>query len=318
MIRAVPYSPEKRTEWCDHNRNARNGLFLFDRGFMDYHSERFSDASLMIYDEDQLVAIFPANVRSGTVYSHQGLTFGGLVFASGVGAELSLSIFGEVLRFFQSTGCSRLVYKPIPWIYPSAPSQEDLYALFRHGATLVRRDVTTTIDYRAPGGFSSRRRRGIRKSQRAGLTVSQTHRWADYWEMLTRLLQERHGAKPTHSLDEITLLAARFPDNIKLFTAQGAGPPEGEVVAGVVIFESRFVAHAQYIAAAPAGREVGALDAVFEHVIMRFQHEKRYFDFGISNEEDGRVLNCGLVKQKEEFGGTSVVHELYALPLQAS
>lgn len=79
-----------------------------------------------------------------------------------------------------------------------------------------------------------------------------------------------------------------------------------------MIFLSEQVAHAQYISASEKGQGLGALDMLFAQVIDEYSH-LRWFDFGISNEQDGRYLNAGLVEYKESFGGRSVVHDQYTL-----
>ena len=37
------YSSERSAEWNEFVKNSKNGTFLFDRNYMDYHSERFTD-----------------------------------------------------------------------------------------------------------------------------------------------------------------------------------------------------------------------------------------------------------------------------------
>ncbi len=131
----------------------------------------------------------------------------------------------------------------------------------------------------------------------------------DFWDILQEVLQSRHGVAPVHSMAEITMLADRFPDHIKLFTAEH----NGTTIAGVVIFETSQVAHAQYISSNDIGRESGALDLLFNWLIEHYQSAKDYFDFGISTEESGRRLNVGLSTQKEEFGGGAVAQDTYVI-----
>ncbi|KQS73943.1 hypothetical protein ASG32_28285 [Methylobacterium sp. Leaf361] len=304
------FTQDQTSAWNAHNGTALNGHFLFDRGFMDYHADRFTDASLLIIRDDTLVATLPANVDGDTIHSHQGLTFGGLLTGR-LSTDATLTLFEDCLNHYRQAGARKLIYKPVPSIYHRRPAEADLYCLFRVGAQLVRRDVTTTIDYRLPGELSSRRRRGVGKAQKAGLTVRTDSRWPEFWDILAQTLRERHGVAPVHTLPEIEMLAGRFPDNIKLFTAEQAG----ETVGGVVIFETADVAHAQYIASNRQGRDAGALDLLFSTLIQIYQPTKRYFDFGISTEEGGRVLNQGLLTQKEEFGGSAVMHDTYAIAL---
>lgn len=304
------FTPDQSSAWNAHNRTAFNGHFLFDRGFMDYHADRFTDASLMIIRDDTLVATLPANIDGDTIYSHQGLTFGGFL-ASRLSTDVTLLLFEDCLNYYKEIGARKLVYKPVPSIYHSRPAEADLYCLFRFGAQLVRRDVTTTIDYRMPGELSSRRRRGVGKAQKAGLSIRSDSEWSAFWDILALTLQERHGVAPVHTLPEIEMLASRFPENIKLFTVEQGGA----TVAGVVIFETEEVAHAQYIASSRQGRDMGALDLLFSSIIKNYQVSKRYFDFGISTEEGGRILNQGLLIQKEEFGGSAVMQDTYAIAL---
>lgn len=304
------YTPDQAEAWNALNRQARNGHFIFDRGFMDYHADRFEDASLMVFENGGVIALLPLNRVESEAWSHQGLTFGGLV-SGNLGATQTLALLDACADRLRADGFSQLIYKALPSIYARWPAQEDLYWLFRRDAALYRRDVSVAIDYRARGHVSSRRRRGAQKAAKAGVVFDRSQDWPGFWRLLEGVLAVRHGAAPVHTLGEIQLLAARHPDEIALFTAAAGG----ELLAGVVMFRSRHVAHAQYIAVGEAGREVSALDGLFENLIDLHAADWRYFDFGISNTDQGRTLNEGLIRQKEEFGGGAVVHDFYRVAL---
>ena len=66
-------------EWNQFVKNSKQGTFLLDRSYMDYHSDRFTDHSLLVYRQGKLYALLPANERDHTLYSHQGLTYAGLL-----------------------------------------------------------------------------------------------------------------------------------------------------------------------------------------------------------------------------------------------
>ena len=304
------YSADMADAWNAFNRRARNGHFMFDRGFMDYHADRFTDASLVAMEEGAPIALLPLNRKGEDAWSHQGLTFGGLIIDD-LGAAQVMTVLDACAEHLRAEGVMQLTYKALPSIYPRAPAQEDLYWLFRRDASLARRDVSVAIDYRARGPLSSRRARGVKKADKAGLSFGRSEDWTGFWALLEGVLAGRHGAAPVHSLDEIQLLANRFPEEIALYTAFVGS----EVMAGVVMFRSAQVAHAQYIAVGDAGRDAGALDGLFEHLIGAHAATHRYFDFGISNTDQGRVLNEGLIRQKEEFGGGAVVHDFYRVML---
>jgi hypothetical protein len=305
-----PYDASRAQAWNAFNAGGRNGHLLFDRGFMDYHADRFADASLMAFEGETLVGLLPANVSGDTVWSHQGLTFGGLVVNDVRAVEVT-AILDACAAAWAGQGARKLVYKALPAIYHRRPAQEDLSWLYRRGARLARRDLSTAIDLTAPGPVSSRRARGARKAAGAGVTFGRSDRWGDYWALLETVLAARHGAAATHSLAEIKLLAVRFPEAITLHIAER----EGEVLAGVVMFRSGPVAHAQYIATGDEGRTLGALDGLFLHLIEGERGIRRWFDFGHSTTDQGHTLNEGLVRQKEEFGGGGVVHDVYELDL---
>jgi lipid II:glycine glycyltransferase (peptidoglycan interpeptide bridge formation enzyme) len=143
--------------------------------------------------------------------------------------------------------------------------------------------------------------------------VEQSADYAAFMAIEEDLLHTRHNARPTHSAAELALLASRFPDSIKLFAARR----ESEMLAGVVIYETARVAHTQYIGASEEGRKLGALDLIFQYLINDRYAAKEYFDFGISNEDDGRYLNLGLIQNKESYGARATVFDWYSLDLSA-
>ena len=304
------YEPGLAEAWDRFNRGARNGHFMFDRAYMDYHADRFRDGSVMLFEGEALIGLLPANLTDDLVWSHQGLTFGGLVVERAGTAQV-LAMLDACAAWFKCRGAGQLVYKALPWIYHRAPAQEDLYWLFRRQAQLVRRDVTAAIDYRSPGPQSGRRRRGVAKARAAGVTFEKSEDFAPYWALLKEVLGARHGASPVHSLAEIERLAAAFPNEIALHVAK----LEGRLLAGVVMYSTPQVAHAQYIASGEEGRALGALDGLFQHLVETHVASCRYFDFGISNTDQGQVLNEGLIRQKEEFGASAAVHDFYKVEL---
>jgi len=301
-------------KWDDFVRSSKNGNFLFQRGYMDYHADRFPDASLVVTDDDdRWLAILPATRRDRLLTSHGGLTYGGFVTDSRMTVPTMLRIFDATAAHLLEAGIEQVQYKVIPHIYHRLPAQEDLYALFRVNATLSRRDVAAALEPARPGPVQERRKRGLRKARRAGVEIRNGgDQIAAYWSILEQTLTQKHGVKPVHRLDEFVLLASRFPEQIVLHAAfLGA-----EMVAGVVVYLSESVAHAQYIAASEAGRELGALDLLFQTLINETYAGVRYFDFGISTEQGGRFLNSGLIEQKEGFGARAVTYDHYTWSLE--
>lgn len=316
MMKVLRYEPALQVRWDDFVRTSKNGTFLFERAFMDYHADRFVDASRIVTDgAGAWVALLPAS-QSGSdeIASHGGLTYGGFVTDARMGTPRMLEVFSAVGDALRAEGIRRVHYKTVPSIYHRLPAEEDRYALFRTGAALTRRDVLSVLDPRDPPAWQERRTRGAKKARKAGVRARRSDDWEAYWSVLEETLGAQHGAKPVHTVEEISLLAKRFPDKISLHGAYA-----GEVlVAGVVMFDTGRVAHAQYIAAGLEARNNGALDLLFEHLLREAFCTSPVFDFGISNEQQGRVLNTGLVEQKEGFGGRAVAHDYYRWDLDAA
>ena len=288
--------------WNDFIASSRNGVFLFNRHYMDYHADRFTDASLMFYKNDDLIAVLPANANDKILNSHGGLTFGGLVVSNKFSAADAIAAFEALREHLYQNGFETLVYKPIPHIYHQIPAEEDLYALFKLGAKAVRMDVSTTIKQSNRLALAKGRKHSIAKAKKANVQIEKSTRYDVFWEMLTNNLAQRHEAKPTHSLEEIELLASRFKE-IELYLAY----IDGKAVAGVLMYVYGQVAHTQYIALNDHARETGALDFLLENLISVEYANKPYFNFGISTYNNGQSFNEGLSAQKEMFGGRTTI-----------
>jgi hypothetical protein len=306
-----PYDDALRANWDAFVQSSKNGTFLFARDYMEYHRDRFRDCSLLVFSDAQLVALFPASRSGGDVHSHQGLTYGGVLSCDRMTTPLMLDVLAAIIAHLRAADCRNLFYKTIPTIYHRVPAEEDRYALFLANAALYRRDVLSVVQVPPAITPQTRRRRGAVKATRLGVAVAQSDDWAGYWAVLSEHLEQRFGVPPVHSLVEIDGLHRRFPDNIRLHVAS----LDQEILAGAVVFESARVAHVQYIASSERGRDLGALDKLFLHLLEETYAAKAFFDFGSSNEREGRVLNRGLIEQKEGFGARAVAHDFYRLEL---
>ena len=304
------YDPSQKSLWDSFVKDSKNATFLFYRDFMEYHSDRFTDHSLLIYKNEKLVAVLPANISNSELHSHQGLSYGGLVLGKKSTFEETFQVFKSLLIFLNEMGIEVLKLKLLPKIYHQLPSDEIDYLLFLVKASLTRRDITSCNFYEKPLKItSSNRLRGIKKGVKNELKVSEEINFKSFWkEVLEPNLRQVHNQKPVNSLEAIELLQSHFPYNIKQFNVFR----NDEIVAGATIFETDTVAHAQYISANEIGRKKGGLDFLFNYLLQHFSH-KKYFDFGISNEAQGMKVNKGLLHWKESFGGRSIVHDFYEI-----
>jgi hypothetical protein len=310
-IDLVKYTPEYETLWDNFVSASKNGVFLFYRDYMEYHSDRFHDHSLMFFKNGKLVGLMPGNANKGILNSHEGLTFGGIISDDDMKTSMMMEIFEKLISHCKGEHFTHLMYKTIPYIYHQLPAEEDLYCLFRHKAKLIGRCVNSSVQMPLNMKYTKERIRTIKKAKSNNIVVKQSFDFETFMNIQERILLERHGAKPVHSLDEISRLAERFPNNIKLF----ASFKDDLMIAGSIIFESTNVAHAQYAADSDQGWSMGALDLVFDYLIADYYKDKKYFDFGGSTEKLGQILNGGLVRHKEGFGARAVTQDFYRVTI---
>jgi hypothetical protein len=302
------YQENDYHDWNAFISHAKNSTFLFHRDFMDYHKDRFEDYSLMVYKNEKVVAVLPANRVEDKVYSHQGLTYGGLIYGEKLKLASVILVFKAVLFYLNENKISKIQIKTLPAIYHNKPAEELNYALFLADAQLIRRDALAVIDLSKPFQFSKIRKRGIQKGISNGLIIKEENNFEPFWnQVLIPNLESKHNAEPVHNLAEIQFLKSHFDKNIRQFNVYF----NEQIVAGTTVFESDNVAHCQYISKYEKAEKLGSLDFLCNHLLYNVFVDKRYFDFGISNENQGKILNKGLSYWKESFGASTVVHDFH-------
>lgn len=307
-----PYRSQWHEDWDDFVRWSKNGTFLLCRDFMEYHSDRFNDASLIILGKNKRIkALLPGNISGSTFYSHQGLTYGGIIMSDDMTAEETLEIFELIKDYLSNLGIVDIIYKPIPHIYHRQPAEEDLYALFRNDAQLISRQISTAIFLPDPLPLTLKRRQKLNKACHLELECKETADVAEFMAMVEDNLQKRHSVHSVHSPEEMQRLRYKFPDNIKLLIALD----HDRLVAGALSFVTDTVVHTQYLCANDEGRKLSALDFVIDKMKTQYKSDHRWLDLGTSNLDGGRYLNEGLIAQKEGFGGRAIVYDSYRLSI---
>jgi len=308
--RVEKYTKENRLAWDTFISGAKNATFLFARDFMEYHSDRFTDYSLLVYKDDLLYAVLPANIVGDKLYSHKGLTYGSLVLSKSAKLLYTFEAFKVLLAFLNAKAISTLELRNIPTFYNTMPSDELSYFLFKANATLIKRDALMVIDTSTKIKFQKNRREGINKAKRNGLTIAVDDNFEGFWnQILIPNLQKKHGVAPVHSLEEIQLLAAKFPDHIKQVNVY----KDNVIVAGTTLFLTKTTIHPQYVSGNSDKNAFGSLDLAYDYIINHFDSSKRYFDFNISSEENGTALNSGLIFWKESCGARTYVADNYLI-----
>ena len=312
-----PFHDSDAPGWDALVARSLNGTFMHARRYVDYHGDRFIDASLVVVDQrDELVGVLPAARDphlASRVVSHPGLSYGGLVHAGALRGEPTVQVLTATAEHYRAVGFEVLRYKAIPTIYHRNPVADDVYALFRLDARRYRCDLAVTVDLAAGAPIRRNRRRNLEAALQAGLTVQSGTSWLPaFWDLLTANLMRKFNVVPAHSLAEMQDLCSRFPDRITCDVVLDGG----EVLAGLVNYHTERTLHCQYSAASARGFTLNALDLGFAHAIDEARSRgNRFFDFGVCNEDDGRVLNDSLYDFKLSFGGGSTPQEFFDVTL---
>ncbi|MEZ4853412.1 FemAB family protein [Flavobacterium sp.] len=311
------YNEKYYTIWNEFVGKAKNATFLFHRNFMDYHNDRFQDYSLLIFDEkENLKAILPANRVENTVYSHQGLTYGGLVLAPKTKTNDTFKLLDTVLHFFKNNAIEKLQIKKFPVFYSPFGNCEFDYYCFKNKANLIKREMNLVFPLGYNELLSKSKLKHFAKTSKLALEIKESTRFNAFWNMvLLPRLAEKHQTKPVHTLEEITLLAQKFPNNIKQFDVYF----ENTIVAGITLFIDKYAVKSQYGATTALGEKIRALDFLYFSLYEKFVTTNiLYFDMGtvtdFSFEQD---YNAGLLQQKEELGGVVYNQDCYEFDLNS-
>ncbi|WP_370391777.1 GNAT family N-acetyltransferase [uncultured Winogradskyella sp.] len=270
---------------------------------MEYHKDRFQDYSLMVYQKSKLIALFPANRESDKLYSHQGLTYGGLVYKTFLKSSDAIFIWKAILKFLNENNITCLYIKELPYVYLKNMTNNPMpYILFKLKAQNKRMDMHSVVDIKQYK-LSNSRKEGLKRGEKAGLEVSESASFDSFWNsILIPNLREKHGVKPVHTLDEINLLKSKFPKQIRQFNVFDGD----DIIAGTTIFEMDNIVHCQYISGVGNTNASGSLDFLHVNLITKKFQNKRFFSFGTSNINEGQNVNAGLQFWKEGFGARSI------------
>ncbi len=312
-MKILRYSTELKGLWDGFIQSSKNATFLHFRNYMDYHADRFQDHSLVFMDEaDKLLAVLPANQDQLVLQSHGGLTYGGLLMGDGLKSDAVLEIIQSLSAYCIEQGITRIIYKGIPHVYHNIPAEEDLYALFREGYQLTRRDISSVFHF-GKSSPSSKKNRGMRKAEKEGFRLESTLTPEKIFDVINENMIEKYGVQPVHSPAEMLLLKERFPDNIQFLQLQ----IQDEVQGGAILYLNRDLVHIQYLAVSAKARLLRGQDFIVQSLIERFKDTHAWLDYGISTEQRGRFLNTGLIHAKEGFNFRAICYDTYERELHS-
>ena len=239
---------------------------------MDYHSEKFSDYSLLIYKGEKLIALLPANLINDQLFSHSGLSYGGFIFDDQSKYKDVVEVFKLTLEMLCKNNISTLNYKCIPSIYHLSPTDESKHILFKLNAKLVKTELLSVVKQNRMF-LSKDRNSGLSRGVKNNLIIKEVNEFDDFWNLLLiPNLKRKHNVLPVHSIGEISLLKNKFKNNIRQFNVFH----DKDLIAGATIFETKTTAHVQYISSNGTKNKLGSLDFLFNHLIKNIFGDKSF------------------------------------------
>ncbi len=303
------YNKNFYDDWNEFVSISKNGTFLFHRDFMEYHKDRFEDLSLLLYKKDKLIALFPAHKADDTIYSHQGLSYGGMLLHKKCSFKDHCNLYYHLTKYLYQQKIATLYIKDIPLIYYQNPSEENKLLFFWLKATLTKTSIYSYLEISSKPQPNRNRQRAIRKAQENNIEIKQTNDYETFWNtILIPNLKNRFNATPTHTIDEIKYLSKQFPNHIKLVAAY----KKNTMKAAAVLFLTEYVAHFQYSSGVEDRAENGALDLLF-HTIMNQYGEKKYISLGNSSNLENNTINEGLLYWKESYNSQHITQRFYKI-----
>lgn len=313
-LRIEQYTPAYKKIWDDFVINkSMNGTFLQTRQFLEYHGNRFKDASLIIFKgQNTIIAVLPACIIQEEAYnilcSHRGSTFGGIVIAQQFNNIEHVEAIMNILEsFFITQRYDEVQLKSTPCIF-SKPGTELLsYFLFQRGFSSYD-EISSYIDFQnyqedITVNFTASKRRDYKYSLKYNLDFRELHTTEEienFYQILCENLQ-KFDTSPVHSFEELLDFKEDRLKNIVEF--YGVFWHE-ELIAGSMLFNfTNKVLHTQYLASSSQYLKMFPMNFLDTNLIMLAKERGfRYFSFGTSTEQHGKILNKHLAQFKEGFG----------------
>ncbi|AUC80787.1 hypothetical protein CW733_01005 [Lacinutrix sp. Bg11-31] len=261
----------------------------------------------MVFKDEKLFAVLPANRKGNQLFSHQGLSYGSFVISKKTRIPDYFNAISALLKWINAEGFLEINIKQLPFIYNKNIAEEFEYVLGEIDYNIVANNSYYVLDNLKEYKPNRNRARGIKKAQKQMELVDSGMDY--FWKnILIKNLKNKFGVKPVHTYSEIASLQAKFPNEIKFYAAK-----EGTALhAGVVLFITKNVVHFQYSSGKEDRDETGALDFLFDVIIKKYSNYK-YISFGSAATDDTLKIDSGLAYWKESFGAYLMPQRTYAI-----
>lgn len=321
-MEVIQYEKKYNDLWEEFVEDSSNGTIFHTRKFLSYHAPgKFTDNSLMFFDEKKLISILPAIdiKRDGvrTLWSHMGASYGGFVHAESLSIKHSFDIVQSLIDHSLKEKFERIILTGVPFVYQKRYNQYPDFALVKNGFTYLKREVTSVITLNVTEDnvmklIKPESRTSVRKAEKMGVVIKKSNDFEEYYDILKSNLAMRHNVQPAHTLEELYRLKELFPQKIQLFGAY----LKNKMIAGVINFYCNDkVVLVFYISHNPEYQQYRAVNLLF-YTIMKDAVSRglEFLDFGLFTVN--MDPNWGLGKFKESFGARGILRDSYQLDLK--
>lgn len=300
-------------------RQDTNGEFVNSVQYLSYHpSERFNDDSVIVIDAGNqevkaimMAASIPEDKKQ--IISHPGTTFSGPILSCKTDIKEAMEILERIFSYYEER-YETVEIRLRPPVYDRQPMEWIQYLLMRRGYHYHMMALANVINLQEIGDeegilycFNSGRRNHVKKVIKKANYVVQKRVVPERraWENLSHNLEEKFNSKTTHTYEEIVKLCEIWPECIQSYSAERN---DGEYGALVLVYKYKSVFHTQYLDVNyKYASEYPHLYLLYELIREAKRENYRYFSFGASTEERGKILNEGLFQYKNGYGGGSIL-----------
>jgi len=315
LMDILRFKEKDTSAWDCFVQEANNGTIFHTQRFLSYHPKtRFKDHHCMVTQKESLIAVFPAVEHEGSIISHRGASYGGLVMKHGIGISTVCRIIEHLVTYYRSKGFKKIITTQTPLVYYKDPHQYADFALAKQGFSYLKREVTAVIPIITAEPlptFHADARRSTKKAEREGIQIRISDEYERFYEILKNNLGMRHNVKPTHTLSEMHKLRKLYPDDIILFAAYY----NRIMIGGIVVFvTNKQTILAFYISHNDKYQQFRPVNLLFYEILKwAYYHGFNYLDLGTFtlNMEP----NWGLGRFKENHNAHGFLRDTFTLNL---
>ena len=321
MLTIEKYNTKNKNCWNTFLHKSFNGTIFSHRNFLNYHINRqFNDHSLMIYQNQQLIAIIPAAIitknNKTILYSHPGASYGGIILKNNLNFQTINNIIQSIEQYCINQSFNSLFLINSPNIYHTYNDNSLEYLLEWNGYKSNEIYISHTVNFNSLDNIDTivakRKRRYLKNDDSLkNIDFNQTNNINLFYQILIEN-KKRFKIQPTHTLDEISKLIQLFPNHIQLFVSS----KNSQIIGGSLLFHTNNRASLVFYNAVLEEYRTSQLSMYQLYQCMQIvkNHNINILDFGVSHipeSENPLSPKFSLIQFKEQLGAKGVIRKAY-------